>query len=302
MTPLLALDQASKHFGPRPAVAGVSFALDARGSLGIVGESGSGKTTVARMALGLIAPDAGSVSWQGVDLARAGAARLRELRRGCQAVFQDPVASLHPRKRLLELVGEAPRCHRLVADWRAHAAAELLRAGLPPALHDRFPHALSAGQRQRVALARALALRPQVLVCDEPVAALDVSIRGQILNLLRDVHVQDGVALLFISHDLPAVAGLCARVLVMLGGRVVEEGPTEVVLATPRHPYTQALVRAARGVAAGLPAATRPEGSGCPFAARCPDAQERCARELPPPVVAGEVTAACFLVEPARRG
>ena len=250
MADLLGAHAVSKAFAGRPVLREVSFTLAAGAALGIVGESGAGKTTLLRLLLGLLAPDAGTITWDGIDLATLSAAQVRRRRPAVQAVFQDPTAALHPRQRVLELVGEAPRVHRVAADWRDHAAAQLRRVGLPAELHRRFPHQLSVGQRQRVAVARALALRPRVLLCDEPVAALDASVRGQVLNLLAATRRADGTALLVISHDLEAVAGLCDAVLVLRAGEVVEAGATKTVFGAPQHEYTAALVRAGLGAAA----------------------------------------------------
>ncbi|MGW4800265.1 ATP-binding cassette domain-containing protein, partial [Nonomuraea sp. NPDC004297] len=236
-----------KSFGGRPAVQDVSFTLRAAETLGIVGESGSGKTTTARIALGLTAPDTGTVEVHGRPWTR----KDRALRRDVQIVYQDPLAAFDPRYTVAKVLAEALAVAGVPRGRRRERAVELLQlVGLGAEHLARRPLRLSGGQRQRVAIARALAPEPSVIVCDEPVSALDVSVQAQVLDLLEDVQRETGVAYLFISHDLGVVHHLCDRVLVMKDGRVVEEGPVGTVFREPAHPYTKELVAAVPRLAA----------------------------------------------------
>ncbi|WP_432933237.1 dipeptide ABC transporter ATP-binding protein [Microbispora sp. CA-135349] len=241
--PVLTATGLSVAYGPRRAVDDVSFHLHAGETLGVVGESGSGKTTLARLVLGLLAPDAGEVTLRGGPWSGLPERERRPLRPAVQVIAQNPLDSFDPRHTVGRLVADP--LSALPRGRRGERAAELLgRVGLPPELLGRRPRELSGGQRQRVAIARALALRPEVLICDEPVSALDVSIQAQVLDLLAEIQAEDGTALLFISHDLGVVRHLSHRVLVMKDGRVVEEGDAGEVFHQPRHPYTRELLAA----------------------------------------------------------
>ena len=304
MTALLEVEALTKHFPVRRgflgratglvrAVDGVSFTIDPGTTLGLVGESGCGKTTTSKLVLRLERPTAGAIRFQGENVLALDRARLRRYRRAVQAVFQDPYASLDPRMRVGTIVAEPLVINeRLDRAARRRRVLELLDlVSLPARAADLFPHEFSGGQRQRVAIARALALSPRLVVLDEPVSALDVSIRAQILNLLRDLQQRLGVSYLFIAHDLAAVAHMSHTIAVMYLGQIVEWGPADVVAREPRHPYTQALFAAALPIdfdtpreavvlAGEVPSPLRPP-AGCRFHPRCPHAMPRCATEEP---------------------
>jgi len=232
------------------AVRGVSFRIGARESLGLVGESGSGKTSIARCILGLSTPDAGQIRLEGTDISdysSLGRRGLAEVRRALQIVFQDPYASLNPRLPIRVVLAEAVSARDASADAATEVAALLELVGLPEHYAKRRPRALSGGERQRVAIARALAVQPRLLVCDEPVASLDVSVQAQILELLRDIRRQRGTSMLFITHDLAVVRQMTERVVVLCNGQIVEEGATEDVLDKPSHPYTRRLLESRIG-------------------------------------------------------
>jgi peptide/nickel transport system ATP-binding protein len=234
---------------PRTSIAldGVDFSVDAGEAVGLVGESGSGKSTLARVLLGLQRPDAGAVRWRGTPLDLDEPSALRAMRRESQPVFQDPVGSLDPRMTVHECVAEALEALEGLRDPLAvtpRVAAALGAVGLDRALAGRYPHELSGGQCQRVAIARAMVARPRLLICDEAVSALDVSVQAQIVNLLRDLHERTGVALVFISHNIAIVRELCERIVVLKAGRVVEQGPAERLITRPVETYTRALIAA----------------------------------------------------------
>ncbi len=269
------------------AVDGVSLELPRGRTLGLVGESGCGKSTLARAILRLIPATSGQVVFDGQDVLGLSARELRRLRRSAQLVFQDPYGSLNPRLRVETIVGEALTVHGLVrnrAERRTRVAELLGRVGLAADALDRFPHEFSGGQRQRIGIARALAVQPALLVCDEPVSALDVSIQAQILNLLAELQEQFGLTYLFIAHSLAVVRHLCDEVAVMYLGRIVEYAPADELFANPRHPYTQALCAAATDFAdrlAGEPPSPLDAPAGCPFQPRCTRAEARCQSKCP---------------------
>ncbi|MGI8571461.1 MAG: ABC transporter ATP-binding protein [Solirubrobacteraceae bacterium] len=296
------------------AVQGVSFSLRTGETLAVVGESGCGKSTLARCVLRLLAPTAGTILFEGTDITKAPFRELKTLRRDAAMVFQDPYGSLNPRMRVGSIVREPLREAKFGARSEIdERVRELLtRVGLNPEHFSRFPHEFSGGQRQRIGIARALALDPKLVVCDEPVSALDLSAQAQILNLLADLRDQLGLAYLFITHNLDIVRRFCDRVLVMYLGKVVETAPVAALFAGPRHPYTAALLSATpvpnprltrsrqRTQLRGDPPSALAPPSGCPFHPRCPRAQEPCRVEMPPltPAANGHSFACHFPLDP----
>lgn len=307
MSPLLDVEGLKVHFpvrrgwlqrqvGSVKAVDGLSFALSESTTLGLVGESGCGKSTTGRAILRLVEPTAGEVRIDGTAIRSLGATELRRARRKMQMIFQDPYASLNPRMTVLDIIGEPLWTHRLVKT-KNEAIKEVSRlmerTGLPREYMRRYPHEFSGGQRQRVGIARALALRPKIIVADEPVSALDMSIRAQIINLMVELQEEMGIAYLFIAHDLAVVRHISHEIAVMYLGKIVEQAASERLFAAPTHPYTQALLSAIpvpdpvvererkRLVLVGdVPSPIDPP-SGCAFHTRCPHVMDRCLTETP---------------------
>ncbi len=312
LQPLLELRDVSKRFGkPLDALARltnlfgasttaevvhavdqVSLTIHAGEVVGLVGESGCGKSTLGRMAVGLHSLSSGTRWWKGADLATLSVAQRRQQQLAMQMIFQDPYASLNPRLRIQDIVGEAPLAHRMIAaaQQQDYVAQLLQKVGLDPAFARRFPHQFSGGQRARIGIARALAVNPQLLVCDEAVAALDVSIQAQVLNLFIKLRDELNLTYLFISHDLGVVRHVSDRVVIMYLGRIVESSPTAELFARPNHPYTVALLASAPKlevkkidfyeVKGEIPSPLHPP-SGCHFYPRCPHAMPRCSVEQP---------------------
>ena len=303
-TPVLEVRNLKKHFpvrsgilgrasGQVKAVDGLSFAIGPRETLGLVGESGCGKSTVGRLILRLIDPTEGEISLDGRRIDALSRGQMRAERRGLQVVFQDPYSSLNPRLRAVDIVAEPLRNFESLSteDLHARVATLFTKVGLRPDQLTRYPHEFSGGQRQRLVIARALALNPKVIVCDEPVSALDVSVQAQVINLLLDLQHEFGLSYLFIAHDLAVVQHISHRVAVMYLGRIVELAEKSALFATPQHPYTEALlsavpvpdptVQSKRIILSGeVPSPINPP-TGCHFHTRCPYAEARCKTEAP---------------------
>ena len=294
------------------AVSGATFAMARGETLGMVGESGSGKSTIARALLRLVPASGGEVRFRGTDLLALRRRQLRDMRRHLQIIFQDPLASLDPRMSVGEIIAEPLREHRRdlgAAARRERILGMMERVGLLPAHLNRYPHEFSGGQAQRIGIARALVLEPQVLVCDEPISALDVSIKSQIANLLKDLQQHTDLSVLFIAHDLAAVRFSCDRVLVLYLGRIMEVASRTALFAAPRHPYSRALLqsvpvadpvraraRRAAPLSGEVPSPLSPP-SGCVFRTRCPYAVSRCATHIPQPRLVGDSWVACHRAE-----
>ncbi|MCP4561847.1 MAG: ABC transporter ATP-binding protein [Bosea sp.] len=292
---------------PVHAVNGVSFAIASGETLGLVGESGSGKSTIGRMILNLTAPTGGAITFAGADIARLAASG--EIYRKVQIIFQDPHSSLHPRLTVRQLLAEPLRLHGGKTGRALESAVERLLddVGLAPELASRYPHQFSGGQRQRIGIARALACEPELIVCDEPVSALDVSVQAQIINLLKDLQEKRGLSYLFIAHDLAVVRHISHRIAVLYLGEVVESAPSEELFSGARHPYSQALLAAIprTGAAPGKPKArlrgeppspiARP--AGCAFRARCSYATDLCGTPPPLRTIGAAHLVACHHVE-----
>ncbi len=301
------------------AVDNVSFNLGRREIMGLVGESGCGKTTTARLIAGLLKPHSGSIFLDGVDLAKLSEGEKRKVRRSVQVIFQDPVSSLNPRMRVGSIIGEPLWIHgERSAKARLNRIRSLLReVGLPEDVIHRYPYELSGGQRQRVGIARALALEPALVIADEPVSALDVSIQAQVLNLIQGIHEKRELAIILISHDLSVVRAVCQKLAIMYMGRIVEMGPTELVLSSPMHPYTQALLsavpipdpdarvqepplRGEGGLAEGVVPSEENACVGCGFSPRCPFRMDVCSEvspELAPVPEEPQHLVSCFLYD-----
>ena len=303
--PLLKVENLTKAFpihsgllkrqtGAVQAVNGVNFHVDPGETLGLVGESGCGKSTTGRCVLRLIEPTSGDIIFEGKNVRALGGEALRALRRDIQIIFQDPYASLNPRMNVGTIIGEALIIHKLAKTNREfddRVVSLLETVGLKADHRTRYPHEFSGGQRQRIGIARALAVEPKLIICDEPVSALDVSIQAQVINLLEDLQQKFGLAYLFVAHDLSVVEHISRRVAVMYLGRIVEMAESRALYASPKHPYTEALLSAVPipdpkvkrqriRLSGEVPSPANPP-SGCHFHARCPIAQPRCSQEVP---------------------
>jgi dipeptide transport system ATP-binding protein len=319
MTPLLEARGLARDYKARrglfappatvKALAGVSFSLEAGRTLAVVGESGCGKSTLARLLTFIEPPTAGALIVEGVDVAQADGTTRKRLRREIQIVFQNPYGSLNPRQRIGKALEEPLLVNTSMTAREREASARdiMVRVGLRPEFYPRYPHMFSGGQRQRIAIARALMLRPKILVLDEPVSALDISIRAQVLNLLAELQEELALAYVFISHDLSVVRHMADEVMVIYLGHIVEMGPRATIFSTPLHPYTRALLSATpvadpdarreRIILSGEAPSPIDPPKGCPFNPRCPLAFDRCRSEKPPAEFKQGRTVACWAVD-----
>lgn len=321
MTALLNIEDVSVHFpirkgllqrqvGEVRAVENVTLSLSRGEAFGLVGESGCGKTTLARAVLRLVDPTSGKIWFDGQDISALQGKSLAPYRRQVAAIFQDPFSSLNPRMTAGQILSEVLYVHRFDGDIGDRVTELLSLCGLAPRFADLYPHEMSGGQRQRVGIARALAVEPELIVCDEAVSALDVSIQAQIINLLEELRAKFGLTYLFIGHDLSVVRHLCDRLAVMYLGRIMETGTSEALFSAPKHPYTHALIdavpapdpegeelRAHSTLEGEIPSPLNPP-SGCVFHTRCPIAMQRCASDVPTLSPVGQDhNAACFALE-----
>ena len=309
MGPLLSVSELKKHYEVRRsvfsvgkeivrAVDGVSFDLEAGKTLGLVGESGSGKSTLSRCILLLERPDSGKIVFDGMNLSEAGREEMKRLRKRMQIIFQDPYSSLNPRMKVFDIIAEPLALHGIKKkkDVRARVAEVLTSVGLDDGFMGKYPHEMSGGQRQRVAIGRALATEPALIIADEPVSSLDVSIQAQIVNLFLDIRERSGISMIFVSHDLNIVRFLSDSIVVLYRGKVVETGGCDDVFFTPLHPYTKMLIKASRGEFSSKKEAEGKEGiSLCPYYNKCEDRSGRCATEMPLLTGSSSHKAACFL-------
>lgn len=309
MGPLLSVLDVRKHYEVRRsvfsvdkeiirAVDGVSFELNAGSTLGVVGESGSGKSTLARCLMLLERPDSGTIVFDGLDLLKAGGGEIRDIRRKLQIIFQDPYSSLNPRMTVRDIIAEPLKFHRIVAG-RAnldHEAVEILKSvGLNDDFLKKYPHEMSGGQRQRVAIGRALATAPKLVIADEPVSSLDVSIQAQIINLFIDIRERLNIAMIFVSHDLNIVRFISDTIFVLYRGKIVEMGERDQVFLNPRHPYTKMLIDAAKGQFSlkSEPADGADDGR-CPYYSKCKERTAECHSQAPELKGGDEHRVACF--------
>ncbi|PWU22014.1 MAG: peptide ABC transporter ATP-binding protein [Bdellovibrio sp.] len=302
-----------RQTGEVKAVDDVSFVIHPGETLGLVGESGCGKSTLGRSIIRLYEPDSGEVKFQGEDFLAHAGARLRQARRNMQMIFQDPAAALNPRMTVGQILAEPYKVHRLIGSGERQTKVRQLLStvGLQSSDVNRYPHEFSGGQKQRICIARTLALEPRLIVADEPVSALDVSIQAQILNLLKDLQEKFRLTYLFISHDLSVIAHVCDRVAVMYLGKIVELATRDELFANPKHPYTKALIQAIPRIGDGklvikkslsgeVPSPLAPP-KGCAFHPRCPQKMDRCSRDIPilaaAPGIPNEHQCSCWLLD-----
>ncbi len=306
--PLLKADKLTKQYKlqgrPINALQDFSFTIFSGETIGLIGESGSGKSTAGKLLLRLEDPSAGQIFYKGTEITNFTRKQMLPFRKKMQIIFQDPFASLNPRMLVGDIIAEPLEIHHLHLNQKEDRVSELLQqVGLPSDAARRYPHEFSGGQRQRIAIARALAVEPEFIVCDEPISALDLSIQAQIVNLLKDLQQELGLAYLFIAHDLAMVKYLSHRVAVLYRGSVVEFGPSDELFSNPQHPYTQALIDAIPHIGkpsqvfleGEIPNTTAAQPTGCPFYSRCPKATSICKQEEPPLITIGQQQVKCHL-------